>query len=118
MSIATLDVQTFHMAFNRFQALIVAKSGHPFVTFEEGVAAVWEGYKPRLRERALALLGAEKWSQADIGSGAILNCAIEAIEIQDDRTNLINNLVFWLNRFGHSNRDHRALLEANSNPKL
>jgi hypothetical protein len=37
---------------------------------------------------------------------------IEAIEIQEGRSNLTNNLVFWQNRFGHANRDHRALLEA------
>jgi hypothetical protein len=33
-------------------------------------------------------------------------------------TFLSNNLVFWRNRYGHANRDHRALLEAASNPKL
>jgi hypothetical protein len=43
---------------------------------------------------------------------------IEAIEIQENRSNLTNNLVFWQNRFGHANRDHRALLDATANPKL
>ena len=52
------------------------------------------------------------WSEDEIGSGAIVNRTIEAIEIQDGR--LTNNLVFWQNRFGHSHRDHCALLETES----
>ncbi|OWK20246.1 hypothetical protein AJ88_32025 [Mesorhizobium amorphae CCBAU 01583] len=102
----------------RFQGLITAKSGHPFTGFQEGLAAVWESYKPRLRDYALGLLRAGEWSEGDIGSGTILNRTIEAIEIQDGKSNLTNNLVFWQNRYGHANRDHRALLEAGSNPKL
>ncbi len=108
----------FREAFARFQGLITAKSGHPFTDFHEGLAAVWEDYKPRLREYALGLLRAGEWSEGSIGSGAILERMIEAIEIQDSRINLTNNLVFWQNRFGHANRDHRALLEAGTNPKL
>ena len=50
------------------------------------------------------------------GSGVILNRTVEAIEIQGGRLNLTNNLVFWQNRYGHANRDHRAMLEAASNP--
>lgn len=115
---AGIDPRAFREAFVRFQRLIAAKSGHPFTSFHEGLAAVWESYKPRLRDDALGLLRAGEWSEGDIGSGAILNRIIEAIEIQDSRSNLTNNLVFWQNRYGHSNRDHRALLEAASNPKL
>jgi hypothetical protein len=96
---------------------MTAKSGHPFRTFEEGLAAVWESYKPRLRDHALTLLGAQTWDEAEIGSGKILKRTIDAIEIQDSRSNLTNNLVFWQNRFGHANREHHALIEATSNPK-
>ncbi|WP_019196478.1 hypothetical protein [Afipia birgiae] len=117
-SAAAIDPRAFREAFARFQALITARSGHAFTDFQEGLAAVWESYKPRLRDHALGLLRAGEWSEADIGSGAILNRMIEAIEIQDSRSNLTNNLVFWQNRYGHANRDHRALLEAASNPKL
>ncbi|WP_339643403.1 hypothetical protein [uncultured Pelagibacterium sp.] len=115
---AAIDPPAFRQAFARFQALIAAKSGHPFTGFREGLTAVWESYKPRLRDHALGLLRAGEWSETDIGSGAILDRMIEAIEIHDGRSNLTNNLVFWQNRFGHANRDHRALLEAGSNPKL
>lgn len=115
---ATIDARAIRDAFARFQALITARSGHAFTDFNEGLAAVWESYKPRLRDHALGILRASEWSEADIGSGAILKRMIEAIEIQDSRSNLTNNLVFWQNRYGHANRDHRVLLEAGSNPKL
>jgi hypothetical protein len=110
--------EAFQQVFSHFQELMLAQSGRRFTNFHEGLAAVWESYKPRLRDRAVDLLDAQEWSEADIGSGAILQHAIDAIEIQDNRSNLTNNLVFWQNRFGHSNRDHRVLLEAMPNPKL
>ncbi|WP_279356194.1 hypothetical protein [Methylobacterium indicum] len=117
-TIAPIDPRGFREAFARFQVLVMARSGYAFTSFNEGLAAVWESYKPRLRDHARGLLRASAWSEAEIGSGTILNRMIEAIEIQDTRANLTNNLVFWQNRYGHANRDHRALLEAGSNPKL
>ena len=101
-----------------FRALVEASSGHPFRGFDEGLAAAWENYKPRLRDHALGLLRLGDWLEGEIGSGAILKRMVEAIEIQDSHLNLTNNLVFWQNRFGHANRDHRAMLEAASNPVL
>jgi len=115
---ADIDPHAFREAFARFQGLITARSGHPFANFHEGLAATWESYKPRLREYALGLLRASEWSEGEIGSGTILNQMIEAIEIQATIGDRTNNLVFWQNRYGHSNRDHRTLLEATSNPKL
>ncbi len=114
-----LGPTAFREAFARFQRLIAANDkGHAFTGFREGVAAVWEGYKPRLREHALGILALDSWREADIGSGSILQRTINAIEIQDNRVNLTNNLVFWQNRFGHANRDHHVLLEAVSAPAL
>lgn len=118
MTGAAIDRQAFETAFGRFQDLVSTKSGHPFSGLHEGLAAVWESYKPRLRDHALDLLRPDEWSEGEIGAGTILNRTIEAIEIQDGRLNLTNNLVFWQNRFGHANRDHRVLLEALSSPKL
>ncbi|MEH2491361.1 hypothetical protein [Bradyrhizobium sp. AZCC 2230] len=115
---AAIDPSAFKEAYARFQRLVTAKSHHPFRGFDEGLAAVWEGYKPRLRDHALGLLRAEEWSEESIGSGEILERTIEAIEIQDSSRNLVNNLVFWQNRYGHANRDHRELLEARAKPKL
>ena len=118
MTGATIDIMEFHKAFQRFQELITVKSGHPFETFHDGLADVWESYKPRLRNLAISLLRAEEWLEGDIGSGTILNRTIEAIEIQENRGDRTNNLVFWQNRYGHANRDHHVLLDAISNPKL
>jgi hypothetical protein len=114
-----IDPRALRDSFSRFQELIAAKDkGHAFTNFHEGLAAVWESYKPRLREHALGILGADGWSESSIGSGAILQRTIDAIEIQDSRSNLNNNLVLWQNRYGHASRDHRALLEGISNPRL
>lgn len=108
----------FSEAFARFQQLILVKSGHPFITFQDGLVASWESYKPRLRDYALGLLRFDEWSESDIGSGVILNCVIESIEIQAALGDRTNNLVFWQNRYGHANRDHHVLLEAATTPKL
>ena len=118
MSGAGIDASTFRYAFDRFCALVEATSGHPFRGFDVGLPDEWESYKPHLRDHALSLLRPEDWLEDEIGSGAILNRTIKAIEIQDSRLKLTNNLVFWQNRFGPANRDHRAMLEAASNPVL
>jgi hypothetical protein len=102
----------FHPAYERFQHLHERFSGEPFKRFDEGVIAAWEGYKPRLRELALARLKPESWTENDIGFGKIVGLTIEAIEIQASIGDLTNNLVFWQNRYGHANRDHRVLVEA------
>ncbi|WP_214625696.1 hypothetical protein [Sphingobium nicotianae] len=104
-------------AWSRFLKNVAAvQKGAPFSNFDEGVAAAWEGYKPRLRTRALEILAPESWTPEMIGTGQILQRAIDAVEIQEDRINLTNNLVFWQNRYGHANREHRGLLEAMGRP--
>jgi len=119
MAEGNVEAGATQAAFARFQRLIAAEdSGRPFTNFQEGAAAAWEGYKPRLRDHALKLLAARDWQETQIGSGTILQHVIDAIEIQDSRINLTNNLVFWQNRYGHANRDHRVLLEAQTDPGL
>ncbi|MCU0839489.1 MAG: hypothetical protein MUE49_12330 [Rhodospirillales bacterium] len=113
-----IDPERFRAGFARFQGLVLAKSRHPFVSFDDGFAADWESYKPRLRNHALGILRFDQWSEQEIGSGAILNRTIGAIEIQESQSNRTNNLVFWQNRYGHAYRDHRVLLEAVSQAKL
>lgn len=103
----------FRDAFQTFERLIVAHDqGHPFSNFDEGIAGAEEGYKLPLRRKALDFLQPETWTVADIGRGEILTKVIAAIEIQDSRGPLTNNLVFWQNRFGPQNQDHRRLIEA------
>ncbi|WP_206664655.1 hypothetical protein [Dankookia rubra] len=84
-----LQSSRFREAFAHFQRLIAANDkGHPFTNFHEGVAATWEDYKPRLRKYALGMLNPGTWTEAQVGSGAILQHTISAIEIQDSRANL------------------------------
>lgn len=101
----------FSTAFARFQDLL-SRYDRPFTRFDEGLIAAWESYKPRVREVALERLKADEWTPAQVGSGAIVSKVIDAIEIQATHGDLTNNMVFWQNRFGHANRDHRALIEA------
>lgn len=113
-----LDEAKFKTQFERFQKLVAYHDkGQPFAGFSYGVAGVWEAYKPRLRAHALKLLDSASWSTDQIGSGRILEKTIAAIEVDDSAANLRNNLVFWQNRFGHANKVHRALLEAETNQK-
>jgi hypothetical protein len=106
-------VPGFAREYNRFTELVAAnQKGLPFTSFAEGVVAAHEEYKLRLRQHALEILSPANWTESMIGSGAILDRTIAAVEIQEERTTLTNNLVFWQNRFGHASRDHRALLEA------
>ena len=111
------DPDLFNEQFQKFKRLIAKHSdGRAFTAFNEGVVAVWEGYKPHLRDRARGILLPQAWAESEIGSGEILQRTINAVEIQDG--SLTNNLVFWQNRFGHGNRDHHVLLEAVSDMKL
>lgn len=100
----------FSQAWNSFTAEIERASGQPFVAFTEGHAATWEGYKPRLRELALARLDIPSWTEGEVGSGKLVESAIRAIEIHEP--GLVNNLVDWPNRYGHTKRAHRVFLDA------
>ena len=111
-----LDPDRFNEQFQRFTGLVpLHNDGHPFTSFCEGVVAVWEDYKPYLRDRALGILVPDTWTAAEIGSGAILQRTVDAIEIQGN--GMTNNLVGWQNRFGDAKRDHYALLRSTSNAK-
>jgi len=84
----------FKNALSRFLRMVAAQDGgHAFTGFDEGMVGVWENYKVRLRDHALSILEAQRWSEGDIGSGLILKHTIDAIEIQNSRVNLVNNLV-------------------------
>lgn len=112
------DVSAFQEAFTEFKSLVKSASGHAFENFQSGLPAAWEAYKPKLRSLALARLKPESWSENDIGSGNSLEATIAAIEIQKTTSQILNNnLVFWQNRYGHANRDHRRLLEARDDDK-
>jgi hypothetical protein len=114
-----IEEARFAEQFERFQRILTFDGGgHPFVDFDEGVAWTHESYKPRLNAYARELLDVPSWDDESFGDGMILEHVISAIEVNNDQRNAPNNLVFWQNRFGHSNRAHRALLEARRNKNL
>ena len=58
-----LALDRFRTQFARFQSLIADNDkGNAFTNFQEGIAGVWEGYKPRLRDHALHILAFDGWS--------------------------------------------------------
>jgi hypothetical protein len=103
----------FDAQFARFRESVLQTSGSAFKSFQDGLAAQWEDYKPRLRERALGILDTGSWNENSIGEGKILDRVIASLEIRD--RGHANNLVRWENRFGHANRSHHALLDARLN---
>jgi hypothetical protein len=109
-----MDHASFVTAFASFKQKILNASGTPFKSFREGLPAEWEAYKPVLRENALARLNAKAWNESWVGTGKILSHVIDAIEIEDKAAR--NNLVGWVNRFGHAARSHRELLDAVDKP--
>ncbi len=117
--VASAFPANFPNIFQRFQQLVTARDkGHAFSNFQEGLTAAWEDYKPKLWQLASQILAVDTWTEDSIGTGAILRHVVDAIEIDDRRRNLINNLLTWRNRWGHANRDHHVLIEAETNPKL
>lgn len=105
-----VEVLHFEREFQRFSGSIYrCFNDGPFISFRNGAARGWEGYKPLLRDRALAALGATSWTEAEIGTGSILDQAVDAIELPgNDQTR--NNLVSWEGRYGPGSASHAALL--------
>ena len=107
-----LDRDRFNEEFDWFKRLIPKwNEGRAFTSFDDGVVERWEGYKPRVRRRARNILGPSAWTEAEIGSGTILQRLIEAVEIEE------NNLVTWQDRRGRRS-DHRVLLDARRDTNL
>src|SRR6266852_2647633 len=104
----------FDRQFSRFDEKIRSHSGQPFTSFREGLPSKWEDYKEDVQKEALLRLDIRTWKAKEIGKGRILRQVINAVEINEPRRHLRNNLVAWQNRYGHKSRSHRALLDAKS----
>lgn len=112
-----MEVPHFEDEFRHFSEVVYPRFGDSrFTSFRDGAARGWESYKPKLRERALAILDAASWRLEMVGTGEILNRTIAAIEISgNDQTR--NNLVSWEGRYGPASAGHAPLLTARENPK-
>jgi hypothetical protein len=102
----------FNQQFSRFDRKIRLRSGLGFTSFREGLPVKEEGYKEDLRKEARYRLDFPSWQRSEIGKGRILERVIHAIEVQEPRRHIKNNLVDWPNRYGHKHRSHRAILDA------
>lgn len=110
--IPAIDWAVFVNAYRRFQERFTIVSGRAFAGFDDGLMADLEGYKPRLRDHALRLLAPQTWTEAQIGTGEIVERAISAIEIDTKAVGKANNLVFWGNGPKYRELEHLVLLEA------
>lgn len=114
-----MDQQLFREQFEVFKERIRRKTNIPFVSFQEGLAQYWEGYKEPNRQRALAALDSDSWQKSHIGNGRILKHVIAAIEIpRISDSEPANNLVTWHAGYGHQSRSHYRLLDALEEPAL
>lgn len=58
-----IAVPHFEREFATFSSSVYPRfNDGPFTSFRAGAANGWEGYKPRLRERALAALDPAAWA--------------------------------------------------------
>ena len=111
-SYSNIEIPYFEREFRRFSEEVYPRHGYGhFLSFRDGAALGWEGYKPRLRDRALKILDPLSWVPSEIGSGAILERAVAAIEIGGNDQSR-NNLVSWEGRYGPASAGHTALLTA------
>jgi hypothetical protein len=109
-----MEVSHFEREFRQFSEVVYPRFGDSlFLSFRDGAARGWEGYKPKLRERALDILAPNAWVPAEIGAGKILDRAIAAIEISGNEQTR-NNLVAWEGRYGPASAGHVSLKEARS----
>jgi hypothetical protein len=112
-----MDVPNVEREFRKFSDIVYPRFGDgPFTTFRDGAAQAWEGYKPKVRNAALARLGVDAWTADDVGSGRILERTIAAIEIGGDDQHR-NNLVPWEGRYGPSSAAHTPLVSAMRDPQ-
>jgi predicted restriction endonuclease len=102
-----IDPYLFQRQFEAFRAFVVEESGVAFVSFASNpYTDEQEGYKYDIRRAGQNALAFQGWKQSYIGSGAIAEAVIRAIEIPG------NNLLPWGARYGKEARPHQPLFEA------
>jgi hypothetical protein len=109
-----IDSLIFQEQFARFDRRVFynSKPHQHFVSFREGFPDEIESYKTTLRIIARDRLAFDTWAAKEIGSGKILECVINAIEIHKGQNVPRNNLVAWQARYRPGDVTHRALLDA------
>lgn len=108
-----ISPSTFAQVFRRFKRQVEHDEESPgqFHDFQSGLARSMEHYKEWLYLEARRRLNAEAWKEDWIGTGNILKCVINAIEINEDKEHR-NNIVQWQARYGPEAISHRKIKEA------
>ncbi len=96
----------FHSELENLKAHLLDYDGFPFESFTRGKLYDWEGYKDYVFTEAGRRLNWKKWKPKEVGTGAILDRVIHAVEIADGKQKR-NNLLQW-KQYGV----HRVLSEA------
>ena len=104
----SISPQVFRTVFNRFQAIHRQECGFALDSFRnpESFAFKEEDYKEDVAREAVRVLDARHWTRAEIGTGAILDRVIRAIELRG------NNLLSWQPRYGPQRHVHVPICTA------
>lgn len=86
-----------------FKRFIRQQGGVPFQSFAHHYTDRQESYKYDIYKEGREQLSFQAWKEEDIGSGKILEAAIQAIEISS------NNLVQWQAKYGEERQPHHLL---------
>jgi len=89
-----ISYQNFDRIFEEFKIQYKEDFNEDFIGFDTGTIRDWEEYKPDIAYTARELLGIQKWTIQDIGSGKLLNSIISALKARTPG-GTANNLVHW-----------------------
>jgi len=94
---AALDRGRLQAELNRLCDTGERLTGQPVTSAQSAVFVVHEGFKAEIWAHGRAVLAADTWSEAQIGSGALLDRLRAAIRIRAPQSGVLNNLVDWGN---------------------
>jgi len=87
-----VSYQNFDRIFEQFKIQYKEDFNEDFIGFDTGTIRDWEEYKPDIAYTARELLGIQKWTIQDIGSGKLLDSIVSALKARTP-SGTTNNLV-------------------------
>lgn len=93
-SAPSISMIRFQAELENLKEHLLEFDGVPFESFIGGKLEIWEGYKDYVFNEARARLQWSAWKTKEVGTGAILDRVIHAIEIDDGKKKR-NNLLQW-----------------------
>lgn len=89
-----VSILQFLAELSNLKSHLHAHDGYPFTSFTRGKIYEWENYKDYVFAEANRRLNWRKWQAHEVGTGAIMDRVIHAVEI-DDGPQKRNNLLKW-----------------------